>query len=273
LLWNVSEQAVGHFEPGQYVRARGKVQQFQGNLQIILSQLNSADAKQIDPDDYRQHTGVGIENLLERVKAILLAIKTPHLRTLMEVFLDDPEIIDGLTQAPAGIRMHHAHHGGLLEHINNVLQSANRLVDLYPQIDFDLLHVGIFLHDLGKIRELSYDATFNYTDEGQLIGHMVIAVEMVSQKIRLVEDRMQQEFPQEAALRIKHMILSHHGSYEYGSCKLPMTPEAIALHHLDTLDAKVNEFSTLIAGDPNSNSSWTPFHPTLQRKLFKGNRG
>ena len=273
LLWNASEQAVSHIEPGMYVHARGKVQLFQGNLQVILNQLHPADVRQVNPDDFRQTTGAGIEHWIESVRTILMGIKNKHLRTLMEVFFEDPVLMEGLRSAPAGIRMHHAHHGGLIEHINNLLQTANRLVDLYPQIDFDLLHVGIFLHDIGKLRELGYDATFNYTDEGQLIGHLVIAVEMLNEKIPLVEARLHEKFPQDARLRIKHMILSHHGSYEFGSCKLPMTPEAIALHHLDTLDAKVNEFASLIAGDPNASSNWTPFHPTLQRKLFKGIRG
>jgi 3'-5' exoribonuclease len=193
-----------------------------------------------------------------------------HLRTLMECFLVDEEIVEGLTRAPAGVRLHHAFHGGLLEHIVNVLETALRVMDLYPSVNPSLLLAGIFLHDLGKIRELAFEQTFAYTDEGQLIGHIVIGIEMLNEKVPQVEQMTGASFPRETLLRLKHMILSHHGSYEFGSPKLPMTQEAIALHHLDNLDAKINEFMSLIESDPNSQSSWTPFSTSMQRKLFKG---
>lgn len=131
--------------------------------------------------------------------------------------------------------------------------------------------MGIFLHDLGKVRELSYDCGLGYTSEGQLLGHMSIAVEMLTEKIRECEARMGEPFSQETVLRLKHMILSHHGSYEFGSMKLPMTPEAIALHHIDNLDAKLHEFTRDIQNDPNSGSDWTR-HTRLDRKLYKGLR-
>ncbi|MEZ6068376.1 MAG: HD domain-containing protein [Planctomycetaceae bacterium] len=143
---------------------------------------------------------------------------------------------------------------------------------MYPTVNRDLLLAGIFLHDLGKVRELAYDTTFLYTDEGQLIGHLIIGVEMLNEKVRETERILEIEFPEESLLRLKHMILSHHGTYEYGSPRLPMTPEAIFLHHLDNLDAKVNEFNSLIESDPNSDSPWTPFNTNLGRKLFKGGR-
>ena len=148
--------------------------------------------------------------------------------------------------------------------------TARQIRDLYPAVNFDLLTVGIFLHDLGKTRELEYESTFSYSDEGQLIGHLVQGVEMLNEKVLLLETSTGRPFPTEMLLRIKHMIVSHHGSYEYGSPKLPMTPEAIALHHLDNLDAKLNEFQSLIDSDPNSDSVWTPYNTNLQRKIFKG---
>src|SRR5690606_38236185 len=142
--------------------------------------------------------------------------------------------------------------------------------DLYPKVNFDLVLAGIFLHDIGKIREMTCDAGFVYTDEGQLLGHLVIGIEMLDEKIRESEKLSGELFPSETALRLKHMILSHHGTYEFGSPRLPMTPEAIALHHLDNLDAKLHEFTRTIAADPNSQSHWTPFIPRIDRKLFKG---
>jgi 3'-5' exoribonuclease len=270
LLWNVRDNEMARFSTGDYVRVRGKVQVYQGNLQIILTGIEPVPKDQVDPLQFIPATTQDTRRLLGRLTEILQSITDPHLHRLMEEFLADDVIVAGLTRAPAGIKLHHAFHGGLIEHIVNVLETAVRVVDLYPQVDRSLLLAGIFLHDLGKVRELSFDESFAYTDEGQLIGHLVIGIEMLNEKTPAVEQALDSAFPQETLLRLKHMIVSHHGSYEFGSPKLPMTPEAIALHHLDNLDAKVNEFSSLIASDPNSQSNWTPYSTSMQRKLFKG---
>lgn len=270
LLWNVSEHEMARFTAGDYVRIRGKVQLYQGNLQIILTAIEPVSRENVDPSEFIPATTQDAERLLARMREILTSLEDRHLRTLMELFLADETVLTGLRRAPAGIKLHHAYHGGLLEHVANVLETAVRVADLYPKVDRSLLLAGVFLHDLGKIRELAFEETFAYTDEGQLIGHLVIGIEMLNEKTPAVEAVLGEPFPQETLLRLKHMILSHHGSYEFGSPKLPMTPEAIALHHLDNLDAKVNEFATLIASDPNPQSSWTPYSTSMQRKLFKG---
>src|SRR5205085_4692970 len=184
--------------------------------------------------------------------------------------LMDDHFVEGLCKAPAGIRNHHAYLGGLLEHVVQLLDVADRVLPLYPQLDRDLLLTGIFLHDVGKVRELSYGRVFSYTDEGQLIGHLVIGVEMLNERAARVPDLTGEPFPAELLLRLKHMIVSHHGSLEFGSPKLPMTPEAIALHYLDNLDAKIHTFTREIRDDPSRESSWTPFIQNLGRRLFKG---
>lgn len=270
LMWNVSETAVAHIQGGDYVRVRGKVQSYQGNLQVILTRIEAADSTGLDAGEFLPAANTSSEEHFERLTEILGAMVNPDLRVLMQCFLADGDLVDALKRAPAGIRLHHAYQGGLLEHILNLSETALRIVDRYPKVDCDLLLAGIFLHDIGKVRELSFDSTFAYTDEGQLIGHLVIGVEMLTEKIREFEEFSGRDFPPETALRLKHMIVSHHGTYEFGSPKLPMTPEAIALHHLDNLDAKTNEFITVIEGDPNADSSWTPFQNNIQRKLFKG---
>lgn len=270
LLWNVQESEMARIAAGNYVRIRGKVQLYQGNLQIILTGVEPVPSEQVDPEQFIPAPSQDTERLLARLTEILYSITDPHLRRLMQEYLEDPEVSAGLARAPAGVKLHHAFHGGLLEHIVNVLETAVRVIELYPQVDRSLLLAGIFLHDLGKIRELAFQDTFAYTDEGQLIGHLVIGVEMLNEKTPAVAEALDEPFPSETLLRLKHMLLSHHGSYEFGSPKLPMTPEAIALHHLDNLDAKVNEFSSLIAGDPNPQSNWTPYSTSMQRKLFKG---
>lgn len=270
LMWNVTEETVGHIHAGDFVRARGKVQLFQGALQMIVTHIASVPPEGLDPADFHPTSGADVRKLLARMREILFSIDEPRLRTLMECFLIDEPLMDAFSKAPAGVKTHHAYHGGLLEHVVNILETADRIADLYPKLDRNLLLAGIFLHDLGKVREMTFDASFTYTDEGQLLGHMIIAVEMLSQKICEAERLTGEPFPQETALRLKHMIVSHHGSYEFGSPRLPMTPEAIALHHLDNLDAKVHEFTRNIEDDPNAGSSWTPYSPRLDRKLFKG---
>jgi len=140
----------------------------------------------------------------------------------------------------------------------------------YPAIDRDLLLMGAFLHDMGKIEELSSERGFSYTDAGQLLGHTVLAVGMLETKIREAEQLSGEEMPPDIAVRLKHMIVSHHGQYEYGAPKLPMTLEAVALHYLDNLDAKIHHFQQMIRDDANLDSPWTQFHHPLGRKLFKG---
>ncbi len=270
LLWNVTESSIAQLQVGDYVKVKGKIQLFQGNLQLIMNRIDKVAVEGLNQADFVQETSVNSTRLLTRLKEILLSIDDAPLRTLMECFLDDEEFMARLAQAPAGIRLHHAYAGGLLEHIVNLLETITRIADLYPKVDSRLLLAGAFLHDIGKVRELEFDAVFGYTDEGQLIGHLVQGVEMVNEHIPEAERRMGSPFPKETLLRVKHMLLSHHGTYEFGSPKLPMTPEAIALHHLDNLDAKVNEYTTLITSDPNSQSTWTPYQATMQRKIFKG---
>ena len=197
-------------------------------------------------------------------------MNNPHLRALVECFLIDDDFVRKFTTAPAGIKNHHAYQGGLVEHVVNLLNVAGRITEFYPELDRDLLLTGIFLHDVGKVDELSYDRAFAYTDEGQLVGHLVMGVEMLAQKVARCTELTGEPFPPELLLRLKHMIVSHHGSYEFGSPKLPMTLEAVALHYLDNLDAKLHTFGREIRDDPSRDSSWTPFQQSLGRRLFKG---
>jgi 3'-5' exoribonuclease len=269
-LWNAGEHIFRSLENGDFAHARGKVQLFQGSLQVILSHIERAESEKIDLADFLPHTEADVSKLLDKLRGILLRLGNPHLRGLAECFLIDDEFMRAFTQVPAGVRNHHAYIGGLLEHVVTVLDGAERLLPLYPALDRDTVLMGVFLHDIGKVRELSYKRTFAYTDEGQLVGHLVIGVEMLTEKTAKVPDLTGEPFPTELLLRLKHMILSHHGSYEFGSPKLPMTPEAIFLASLDNLDAKVHSFSRDIQEDRNQTSAWTPFNQALQRRLYKG---
>jgi 3'-5' exoribonuclease len=220
--------------------------------------------------DFLPQTEQDIGKLLERLRGFMLRLGNPHLRALAECFLMDEAFVNDFCQVPAGVRNHHAYLGGLLEHVVTLLDAADRLAPLYPEVDRDVLLSGIFLHDIGKVRELSFGRVFSYTDEGQLLGHLIIGVEMLTEKAARVPDLTGEPFPPELMLRLKHMILSHHGTYEFGSPRLPMTPEAIALHYLDNLDAKIHSFTRDIREDRNQSSAWTPFNQALQRRLYKG---
>lgn len=271
-LWNAGEPLFRSFEEGDFLLVRGKVQMFQGSLQIILNGVEKVEPHLVNLGDFLPHTDKDIGKLQQQLQTILMRVSNPHLRALVECFQIDHKLMTSFCRAPAGIRNHHAYVGGLLEHVVTLLEMADRIAPLYPRLDRDLLVLGIFLHDIGKVRELSYDRIFGYTDEGQLIGHIAIGVQMLNEKVAQVPDLTGEPFPPELLLRLQHLILSHHGTHEFGSPRLPMTPEAIALHLLDNLDAKIHTFTRDIAEDNNPEAAWTPFNQALQRRLFKGRR-
>jgi 3'-5' exoribonuclease len=269
-LWNAGEPLFRSFDVGDFVRARGKVQLFQGALQLILSHLEKTEPGAVELTDFLPHTTQDVGVLLQKLKDALRKIGSPHLRALADCFLMDDDFVRDFCNVPAGVRNHHAYVGGLLEHVVTLLDAAERLLPLYPDVDRDLVLAGVFLHDAGKVRELTCKKAFAYTDEGQLVGHITIGVEMVTEKIAEAAKLTDEPFPPELLLRVKHMILSHHGQLDFGSPVVPMTPEAIFLATLDNLDAKVNTFTRDIREDRNPISAWTPYSQSLQRRLFKG---
>lgn len=275
LMWNVTEERVQHISAGDLVHVKGKVQLYQGGLQMIVNYIDLASAGSHNPEDFQAQPQANVGPLLDQLKAILDTLQNPKLRTLASTFLNDEDLIDRLCAAPAGVKAHHAYLGGLLEHIVSMSELASRTCEVHPSLNRDLLLLGVLLHDIGKIRELSWDPTLVYTDEGQLLGHMHIAIEILNEKLAQTSDLLNgEEIEAEDVLRLKHMILSHHGQLEFGSPRVPMTPEAIVLHYIDNLDAKLHEFSRSIEDDMNKDSAWTPYSPRIERKLFKGyNRG
>jgi len=269
-LWNAGEPLFRAFDTGDFLNVKGKVQLFQGSLQIILSHIERFDAEKIDLTEFLPHTEQDVGKLLDRLRTILFRLSDHHLRGLAECYLVDESFVRGFSQAPAGIRVHHAYVGGLLEHVVAMMELGDRIAPLYPGLDRDLLMMGIFLHDSGKVRELSYGRLFGYTDEGQLIGHLAIGCEMLQEKVTQVPELTGEPFPRELLLRLKHMILSHHGELQFGSPKVPMTPEAVALHFIDNLDTRLHMVQRDIKEDRNSTSAWTPFNNALQRRIYKG---
>ncbi|MFM7150960.1 MAG: 3'-5' exoribonuclease YhaM family protein [Gemmataceae bacterium] len=270
--WNADEGRFRSFEVGDYLQIQGKVQLFQGSLQIIVNRMEKMAPDTVDLAQFLPHTTKNVGQMVERLNILLRSLENHHLRALAECFLMDHTLMSGFARAPAGVRQHHAYIGGLLEHVVTQMEVADRLVPFYGGLNRDLFLLGIFLHDIGKVRELSYDGPFSYSDEGQLVGHIVIGVFILEEKARLAEKLTGEAFPVELLLRLKHIIVSHHGTLEFGSPVVPMTPEAIAVHHLDNLDAKLNIFTRKIQESSNDSSSWTNYDPSLNRRLFKGRK-
>ena len=250
-LWNASEQDFRSFENGDYVRVEGSTQLFQGTIQLIATQIGKAAANDVCQDDFLILAGKQIDAMVGRLTAHLRNITDPALRNLAECFLMDEELMRKVTRAPAGVKNHHAYVGGLLEHIVTLLDLSTRIAEVYPEIDANLLAMGAFLHDLGKVDELAYERDLTYSDQGQLIGHLVIGISLLDKKLRDVERLAGEPVPEEVVLRLKHMIVSHHGQYDFGSPRLPMTLEAMALAQLDNLDAKLHCFQQIMRDDPN----------------------
>ncbi len=270
-LWNADEAIYQAFNDGDYVRVQGNTQVFQGAMQMIARRIEPVPREEVDPVDFEPEPAVDANRLLARLKELIRGVHDPHLKTLAECFLLDDEFLTRFTLAPAGTKHHHSYHGGLLEHTVSMMEAADRIAPCYPQVDRDLLILGAMLHDMGKTRELGFQSGLEYTDEGQLLGHVVLSVEMLTEKVTEAERLGGEPFPKELVLQLKHMLLSHHGEYEYGSPKVPMTLEALALHCLDLLDSKINAFGLILKADPNTDSPWTTYQPALGRKIYKGN--
>jgi 3'-5' exoribonuclease len=272
MMWNANDRTGRDFDSGDYVRIEGTTQHYNGSMQIIVNYVEPAEPGIVNEDELLQVDQQQSEKLMSRLADLLRAISDVNLQYLGEAFLVDEELMRAFKAAPAGIKAHHAYQGGLLEHVVSLMELAVMVANHYPEVDKDLLVMGAFLHDVGKVRELSFDRGLGYSDEGQLIGHLTIGIEMVDEKILEAEKLSGEKFPKEIALRLKHMVQSHHGEPNYGSPKVPMTFEAIALRNLDEMDSKIGTFRQIIQDDINDGSGWTNYQPNLGRKIFKGTR-
>jgi 3'-5' exoribonuclease len=202
--------------------------------------------------------------MFRELEGWIAGIGNPHLKALLEALFSDPRIALAFRTAPAAKSVHHNWIGGLIEHVLSLCQLAKFAASHYPGIDCDLLLAGVILHDLGKIHELSYTRSFSYTNQGQLLGHIMIGARMVEEKIAVLPD-----FPAPLAELLLHMILSHHGQLEYGSPKIPVFPEALLLHMLDNLDSKMECMRALIERDQMVEGAWTGYSPVLERSVLK----
>lgn len=270
MLWNAHQKHYDAFENGDYIHVKGSSQLYNGGMQVLAKEIKQSSADKVDEADFVTLGQASIEKMVARVSALLRGVSNEHLRNLAECMLLDESLMADFRAAPAGVKNHHAYHGGLLEHVLSLMEVAALVGPRYEGVDVDLLLFGAFIHDIGKLRELTYSPDLGYSTEGQLLGHLVLGVSILDASIAETEKQTGEKFPEELANHLRHLIVSHHGSYEFGSPKLPMSLEAIALHHLDNLDAKLNSVSQLIEEDVNKGSDWTVYHPNIGRKIYKG---
>ena len=243
-MWDEFADSLASCVEGCYVKAQGQISKYQGKFQITLQKMRFAAESEIDAADYQPSTRFNVDEMWTELRSYVTAFTNPDLKRLVFSFLDDEEIGSAYRVAPAAKSLHHAWLGGLLEHVLTLVRVCRATVPFYPEVDPDLLVTGAILHDIGKIRELAWKSSFSYTLEGQMIGHISIAQGMLREKLQGL-----QPFPERLRVLVEHMILSHHGKYEFGSPKLPMTPEAILLSALDDLEAKMQNMRAEFAKD------------------------
>ncbi len=263
-IWDSALDFLPLFEKDDFIKVRGEVDEFQGALQLRITKLRKCEDREIQLGDYLPQTSQDVEKMVEELKHIASQVRNPFLSELLTAFFNDEEFVRKLKLAPAAKAVHHVFLGGLLEHTLSVVQLVLLVGPRYKGIDQELLLTGAILHDLGKVSELTFDRTFEYTDPGRLLGHITLTSEMIDEKVRALPD-----FPENLAVRLKHIILSHHGEYEFGSPKRPKTLEALLLHQLDDLDAKMNGFLAWIEKEKDLPSRWTSYHKLFDRFIYK----
>lgn len=268
-MWNASQQLFDSLPAGGLARFRGRVETYRGNLQFIIDGVRICEAGEADPADFLPCTPHDIDEMWGRLVALLRTVRNPDLLALIAVFMRDEAWTKGFRRAPAAHKLHHAYIGGLLEHTLSLMELAERVLPHYPQVSRDLVLTGLFLHDCGKIVEYTYDTTIEYTAEGQLVGHIVNAVIWIEQRAAELAAANGKPLPADLLLALKHIIVGHHGRYEFGSPRLPATAEAFMVHYLDNLDAKLNQVFTTIAGDADDTNQFTPYVPALEARLWK----
>jgi len=268
-MWDNFEAIAKTFESDDVVRIRGRVKLYNNQKELTLEQVIPAAEREYDLADFLPHTKYDVEKLYAALNAAIAGVKNPWLKQLLSNVAEDPSIAPQIKRAPAAMTMHHAYLGGLLEHVVSLIGLASALTAHYPELDPDLLLAGVVLHDIGKIDELRYARGIDYSDEGRLLGHIMIGVRLVQEKIKAIPG-----FPAPLAVLVEHLILSHHGSHEFGSPSLPQVPEAVALHFIDDIDSKMAGMrATLEAASAESGAgNWTERNPSLRRALLRADK-
>ena len=267
VVWDNVDKITAGTNAGDYVHVRGNVSEYKGTLQVVIKSMEAILPELIDPSDFLPATGRDIDSMFKQLAGLSDSIKEKKLRALFTAFWNDAEFVEKFKRAPAAKKMHHAYIGGLLEHTLSMALLADKIAGHYSGLDRDLLIAGTILHDIGKIREFEYDIKIDYSDEGRLLSHIVIGLGMIDEKIKEIK-----EFPGALALMLRHMIVSHHGTRDFGSPEPPKTVEAVLLNYIDEIDSKISGIREFIAsGEVGGN--WTSYHKILERHFYTGENG
>jgi 3'-5' exoribonuclease len=269
-MWKATREIFNSMPEAGFLRLRGKLENYQNNLQLIIEQCWPAKDGSYDLADLLPHTEKDIPTMCGKLNEILGSIQNRHLAALVQAYLDDDKLMQNFCRAPAAQSLHHAFIGGLLEHTLNAIEVADALVKFYPGLNRDLVIAGIFLHDIAKTWELSYDAAFCYTDGGQLVGHIVKSVLWLEHKRIEAEELIGEKIPQDLMDVMQHIIISHHGVPEFGAVKIPATPEAIAVHHIENMDAKLTSSLMATRGQrAEGEGKWTEYLKPFGGRLYR----
>jgi 3'-5' exoribonuclease len=266
-MWDNVAEVMDTFDRDDFVKVKGLFQLYNNRPQFTVHKIRVVQDREVDLADFFPASARDAEEMFAELRGIVAAVVNPLLRRLLDAFLDDPEIAVRYKSAPAAKTIHHAFRGGLLEHVLSLCGLAKLTASHYRTVDLDLLIAGAVLHDIGKIHELSFERGFSYTAEGQLLGHIAIAIRMLSDKLRAFP-----EFPPELRNLVEHLVLSHHGCLEFGSPKVPVFPEALLLHYLDDMDSKMECMRALIDKDPQAEGFFTGYSQSLERVALRKSR-
>ncbi len=268
IWWDPPRDAIDGVRAGDVVRVEGTVQDYKGDLQVKVSDIEVLDRKQYDASLFLPSTKRNTEEMYSKLLDIISRFQDEYLGRLLQTVFQDESFRNRLASAPAAKGWHHSYLGGLLEHIYDMSRLALEAAKVYPEVDGDLLMAGVLLHDVGKLQELSVTNHFEYSDRGRLLGHITLGMEFVSDYIRGIDG-----FPDDLEMKIKHMILSHHGQLEHGSPVLPMTVEALLLSYIDNMDAQVRGTLQVIERTDSTEGNWTEYVRLLDRFFYSGSKG
>jgi 3'-5' exoribonuclease len=267
VVWDNVDKVSSDKTPGDFVNVKGSVSEYKGSLQIVIKNMEVVSSDSLDSSDFLPSTKQNIDSMFERLVKLSDSIEEKNLKSLLEAFWKDTEFVENFKKAPAAKKMHHAYTGGLLEHTLSMALLADKIAGHYTGIDRDLLITGAILHDIGKIREFVYKFSIDYSDEGRLLSHIVIGVALLDGKIREIKG-----FPDSLAVLLRHMIISHHGTREFGSPEPPKTIDAVLLNYIDEIDSKISGIREYIATD-ESGGNWTSYHRLLERHFYTADNG
>ncbi len=262
-MWDQFEVCAKTVNRDDFVKVQARVEIYRNKTQLSLQQFRVAKPEEIDLADFLAHTPFNVDELYMQVLADAAGMKNPWLKALVLKILNDPQIATRYKRAPAAKVMHHAYLGGLLEHVAGLCELSKLVAAHYPELDVDLLLTAAMLHDVGKLDELCYERSVTYTTEGQLLGHIVMELETVAKAMEEIEG-----FPAKLKAVVQHMLISHHGQYEFGSPKLPMIREALVFHYLDDMDSKVAAVRAAMATE-SGEEEWSTYSGALGRKFLR----